>query len=246
MNKTILVLFFFLLVSFSCRQQKDISEEYISEELIVKQLSEHVWEHTSYLKTQEWGKVPCNGIIVIDDNEGIIIDTPTNEESAIELLDWLESQKVEVKAIVPTHFHIDCLAGLNYYHSKNIPSYSSSLTAELANNSNFTKPQNTFKDSLILNVDDHSIIFRFEGSGHTKDNIVAYIPSDKVLFGGCLIKGKGWAKGNLVDADTIAWANSVMKTMVDYPEMEIVVPGHGGIGDITLLEYTIKMFSTDK
>lgn len=239
--KTLLYSFIISLFIFAC-QKKEVDSNYKSENLVLEKLSEHVWLHTSYLKTEQWGKVPCNGIVVIDDGEAIIIDTPTNEESAIELLEWLNKNNLTTKAAIPTHFHVDCLAGLAYYHSKGIPSYGSALTAKLANDSNFTSPQNTFLDSLTLHVDDHPIQLIFEGSGHTKDNIIAYIPSDKVLFGGCLIKGEGWSKGNLADADTIEWANSVMKIMLDFPEVKTVVPGHGKVGDIALLEYTIKMF----
>ncbi|KXX72417.1 subclass B1 metallo-beta-lactamase [Flammeovirga sp. SJP92] len=229
----------------SCSQEKEQDEEpeaYVSKTLVIRPLTEHVLLHTSFLETQSFGRVPCNGVVVLDDGEAIIIDSPTTEESAIELLDWLNKQDVKVKGVVPTHFHIDCLAGLKYYHSQNIPSFSAQLTAQLAAENNQAVPQNTFTDTLTLHVDDHPILLKYEGAGHTHDNIVAYIPGDKVLFGGCLIKAKGWGKGNLEDADTTEWSNSVMKTMLDFPEVEVVVPGHGGVGDITLLKNTVKMF----
>ncbi|NME67554.1 subclass B1 metallo-beta-lactamase [Flammeovirga aprica] len=243
--KPILLFGFLSVLFFSCNSDKNEEEEkdiYVSHQLVIRPLTEHVYLHTSFLETQSYGRVPCNGIVVMDDGEAIIIDSPTTEESSIELLDWLKKEKVKVKGVVPTHFHVDCVAGLEYFHKENIKSYGSQHTAHLTDSIHFTAPKIVFKDTLTLNVDDHKILLKFEGAGHTHDNIVAYIPSDKVLFGGCLVKAKGWGKGNLEDADTTEWANSVMKTMLDFPEVEIVVPGHGGVGDISLLENTIKMF----
>ncbi|WP_044202148.1 subclass B1 metallo-beta-lactamase [Flammeovirga sp. OC4] len=242
--KSIYFLSLFSLLFFACEKETKNEREdiYVSHQLVIRPLTEHVILHTSFLETQSYGRVPCNGVVVMDDGEAIIIDSPTNEESSIELLEWLNKQNVNVKGVVPTHFHIDCLAGLNYFHSKGITSYGSLHTAQLAKKTNHTPPQKTFTDTLTLNVDDHQILLKFEGAGHTHDNIVAYIPSDKVLFGGCLVKAEGWGKGNLEDADTTEWSNSVMKTMLEFPEVEVVVPGHGGVGDISLLENTIKMF----
>jgi hypothetical protein len=39
---------------------------------------------------------------------------------------------------------------------------------------------------------------KFFGEGHTKDNVVAYFLSEKILFGGCLLKELEASKGYLV------------------------------------------------
>jgi len=72
-----------------------------------------------------------------------------------------------------------------------------------------------------------------------------------VLFGGCLIKeldaSKGYlgdaSKGYLGDANVKAWSNTVTKIKKAYPKLQIVVPGHGAIGNQALLDYTIKLFN---
>ena len=80
------------------------------------------------------------------------------------------------------------------------------------------------------------------GEGHTRDNVVAYVPSDRVLFGGCLIKELGANEGYVGDANTEAWSETVARVKRNFPEVQTVIPGHGKIGNAELLDYTILMF----
>jgi metallo-beta-lactamase class B len=64
------------------------------------------------------------------------------------------------------------------------------------------------------------------------------------LFGGCLIKELEANKGYLGDATIADWSNTVEKIKKQYPNLKIVVPGHGEHGDQGLLDYTIKLFKT--
>jgi len=75
---------------------------------------------------------------------------------------------------------------------------------------------------------------------------VGYVPSEKALFGGCLLKHVNASKGNLADANTSEWSSSVAKIKKEYPDLEIVIPGHGKNGGIELLDYTIKLFQQDQ
>jgi metallo-beta-lactamase class B len=52
------------------------------------------------------------------------------------------------------------------------------------------------------------------------------------------------SKGYLGDANTADWSNTVEKIKKEYPNLKIVVPGHGEFGDQKLLDYTIKLFKT--
>lgn len=132
------------------------------------------------------------------------------------------------------------------FHDNNIPSYAYFKTTELAQENDYAIPQNSFRDSLILNVGDQNIIAIFFGEGHTQDNIVGYFPSENVLFGGCLIKEKDASKGYLGDANIDDWSGTVEKIRNQYPNVKIVVPGHGNYGDAKLLDYTTELFITTK
>lgn len=217
---------------------------YESENLQIQQISSHTFLHVSYLNTDDFGKVACNGMIVIDENEALVFDTPANEEASKELITWLtKEQNTEVKAVVATHFHWDCLGGLNEFHLNGIPSFASNKTIELAKTAGYPIPENGFKKKMNLQAGNLKVINQYLGEGHTKDNFVSYVPSDQVIFGGCMIKSLGAGKGNLEDATIEDWSATVSKVKSTFPETMIVIPGHGKIGGTELLDYTIEMFS---
>ncbi|WP_257669765.1 subclass B1 metallo-beta-lactamase [Parapedobacter tibetensis] len=246
--KTLLIIVIFI-TNLNCSSQKRDAfkpkEVYKSEDLIITQISENSYEHTSFSQTQDFGNVPCNGLIVSNNKETIVFDTPTNDKSSEELIKWINGTlHSKINAIIPTHFHNDCLGGLQAFHNNNIPSYSYSKTIELAKENNFVIPKNSFNDSLILKVGNEKIIAKFFGEGHTKDNVVGYFPSENILFGGCLIKEVDASKGYLGDSNVADWSSTVEIVKKEYPNVKIVVPGHGEFGNKELLDYTINMFKT--
>lgn len=218
-------------------------EIYKSNDLTINQLGQNSFEHTTFLQTNDFGKVPCNGLIVRSNNETIVFDTPSDDNTSLELIQWIkDSLHCKINAIIPTHFHNDCLGGLKAFHDNNIPSYAYFKTIDLAKEKNFAVPQNSFRDSLILKVGNENIIAKFFGEGHTKDNIVGYFPGDYILFGGCLIKEINATKGFLGDANVAEWSATVEKVKKGYPAVKIIIPGHGAYGNTKLLDYTIKLF----
>ena len=221
-------------------------EVYHSENLVIIQISDNAFLHTSYLQTNDFGNVPCNGMIARNTNEVIVFDTPTNDKSAEELIKFIkEKLHCKINAIVPTHFHSDCLGGLASFHSNKIASFANSATIELAKANNVVVPQNGFNDSLKINLGNTYAIVKYLGQGHTKDNIVGYFPNENILFGGCLIKEIEATKGYLGDANVGEWSSTVEKVKQQYPNVKIVVPGHGEIGGKELLDYTIKLFKNN-
>ena len=218
---------------------------YKSKELMVNQIAENSFIHTSFKQTNDFGNVPCNGLIVKNNSEVIIFDTPTNDKNSLELIKWIkETLACKINAIIPTHFHDDCLGGLKAFEENNVPSYAYFKTIELAKENNYVSPKNSIKDSLILKVGNENCIAKHFGEGHTKDNIIGYFPDDNILFGGCLIKELEANKGYLGDANVLEWSNTVQKIKKEYPNIKIVVPGHGNYGNQKLLDYTIKLFKT--
>jgi metallo-beta-lactamase class B len=216
-----------------------------SKDLIIVQLTENSFKHVSFKQTNDFGNVPCNGLIVSNNNEVIIFDTPTNDKSSEILIKWIKNVlRCKINAVVPTHFHDDCLGGLKAFDDNNIPSYVFYKTIELSKENNFVMPKNSFSDSLVLKVGNEKVIVKFFGEGHTKDNVVGYFPCENIMFGGCLIKEVGASKGYLNDANITDWPNTVEKVKREYPNVKIVIPGHGEHGNKQLLDYTIKLFRT--
>ncbi len=216
---------------------------YKSPRLVVERLAPNTYLHRTYLSTREYGKVACNGVVFTDGPAAVVFDTPPDTASTRELLDVLQQQlRLTVTAVVPTHFHVDCLGGLPEFHRRGIPSYASQATIDLAISHEFSVPQHAFDQQLTLPVGALSVDVRYPGPGHTRDNCVAYFSSDRVLFGGCLIKAAGAKKGNLEDADVKSWAASASQIKELYPAAHRVVPGHGEVGDLSLVDYTQRLF----
>ena len=215
-----------------------------SDQLEITQLKPGIYQHISYLNTESFGRVPCNGMVFIDGKEAIIFDTPTNHEASAQLIRWVEQElKTEIKAVVITHFHEDCLGGIEVFHQANIPSLANQRSLEILKSKEAPiLPQRSLGDQDSIRIGQSWVQLRYFGEGHTRDNIVGYIPTKKTLFGGCLIKETGATKGYLGDANTEAWPNTVAKIKSTWPELKIVVPGHGKSGGAELLDYTIKLF----
>ncbi len=220
---------------------------YKSKNLIITQIARNSFLHTSFKQTNDFGNVPCNGLLVRNSNEALVFDTPTSNKTADELIQWIKNfLHCKINAIIPTHFHDDCLGGLKAFHNSGIPSYAFFKTIELATIDSAEVPKNSFSDSLMLKVGSKFIVAKFLGEGHTKDNIVGYFPSDNILFGGCLIKELEAGKGYLGDANIVDWSGTVEKIKRQYPNLNMVVPGHGNYGNKKLLDYTIQLFKTQK
>lgn len=221
---------------------------YQTENLVIKRLSNHIYEHVSFLNTDDFGKVACNGMLVINENKGIIFDTPTDNQSSLELINFVSNElKSEITAFIPTHFHEDCAGGILEFEKHDIPMYATNQTIKLLkkNGQEFSKPIKQFNNNLTLNIGNKKVYAEYFGEGHTKDNIIGYFPEDNAIFGGCLIKKVGASKGYLGDANTNKWSETVRKIRSKYPKAEIVIPGHGKWGGNELFDYTIDLFKIE-
>ena len=227
-----------------CGPQKSSTTAYTSNTLKIERINDHVYKHITFLTVPHFGKVACNGLVMIDKGEAIVFDTPTTDFVSRELIDWIEKkQKSTVKAVVINHFHNDCLGGLKAFHEKGAASYASDRTIQLAKDNNEVPPKHGFDQRLELKAGEVLSITAFYGEAHTTDNVVSYLPGEQVLFGGCLVKSIGAGKGNLADANVEAWPITAQTIKDSLPHLKIVVPGHGKNGGTDLLDYTVKLFS---
>jgi metallo-beta-lactamase class B len=245
--KYFLSLLILVFINITCQSQSSKKVEkkivYNTKDLIITQLTKNIYMHTSFLQTESFGNVPCNGLIVNNKNEALIYDTTTDNKSSDELINWIENNlHSKIKAVIATHFHEDNLGGLKAFNVKKIPTYAYFKTVELAKEQNLELPKNSFKNHLLIKVGNLNTSTKFFGEGHTRDNVIGYIEKENVLFGGCLIKEIDANKGYLGDSNTKDWSATVEKIKQAYPNVKIIVPGHGEVGDKKLLDYTIQLF----
>ncbi|MEO9891580.1 subclass B1 metallo-beta-lactamase [Aurantibacter sp.] len=244
-NRIKLLLFLVTLIPLQGESQ-NLDEAYSSETLKIIPISENSYVHISYINTSDFGKVACNGLVFIKNGEAIVFDTPTNNNVSKELINWiLKFKKSSVEAIVVNHHHSDCLGGLEAFHNNKIPSYANNKTIDLAKEKEYTVPMHGFDLKKELIIGGESVMNIYFGEAHTKDNIISYISSEELIYGGCMIKSLNASKGNLEDANTNKWSNTVLKIKNQYPNVKTIVPGHGDFGNAALLDYTIALFKTN-
>ena len=228
---------------FSCKEIKEEKEVFKSETLLINQISQHTYQHISFLHTESYGKVPCNGMIVVSNSEAVVFDTPCDNETSSELIDWItKSLNCKITAIIPTHYHVDNLGGLEEFHKRGIPSFAYNKTIQIAEENGYCVPEQGFDKYMELKVGDEKVYVDFLGEGHTCDNIIGYFPLENIMFGGCLIKEIGSGKGNLEEANTEKWSETVIDVKKNYPKAKKIIPGHGKLGGVELLDYTINLF----
>lgn len=211
-----------------------VAEESLPE-LEVHKIAEGVYQHISYEKVNGWGVVASNGLIAVEGKDAYIIDTPGSEKDTKVLVQWISAQGFITKASISTHFHSDSTAGIAYLNSQSVATYASNLTNELLAKKGEAQATNSFSKNPYWLLKNKIEVF-YPGAGHSPDNIVVWLPKQKILFGGCFVKPHGL--GNLGDAVIADWPASAEKLIKRYHNAKIVVLGHGDIGDASLLQKT--------
>jgi metallo-beta-lactamase class B len=217
----------------------------VSNDIEVIQISQHSYVHVSSTQVPGYGRVGSNGFIFADDGKALLFDTPMNDTLTEQLVTWIkDSLRLRITGFVPNHWHSDCMGGLKYLKKIGIPSYANEKTIAIATSKNLPLPRHSFADSLVLHLGDRVIVCKYYGSAHTTDNIITWIPSERILFGGCMVKEtKSETIGNIADADLREWPKTLNRVIAAYPSAGIIIPGHGAIGGPELLKHTLKLLS---
>lgn len=208
-------------------------------DVTVTPLAEGVWLHTSYYELKDYGRYPSNGLVVRTAEGALLIDTAWTPEQTAWLLDWAEANVGQAHGVVVTHWHGDRSAGLPEVHRRGIRSFGSARTSAQAHAHGVEAPAHSFEDVMDLSPLGVAGEVRYAGAGHTVDNVVVWLASTRVLFGGCLVRATAAENmGNVADADLPAWPVTIAALEARYPGALRVVPGHGETGGTELLAHT--------
>jgi len=243
------ILFYLLLliifVQTSSAQNDTIS---INDNLQIVHLQDSVFVHISWVESERYGRFSNNGLLIIRSGEAVMIDTPMSDAQTKVLCDYLYNElQVKVKALIAGHFHNDCIGGLKYLQSIGAKSLASNLTIEKCKEEGLPIPSIGFDKEYDCLFNNEAIECRYFGGGHSFDNITVWLPQQKILFGGCLVKSiDARGLGNLSHAVVDEWDTTIEKVIYAYPEVKIVIPGHGNVGDAKLLSHTISLVKRHK
>ena len=214
--------------------------------LEIKQLSNNVYQHISFKRVEPWGLIGATGLVVINGAEAHLIDTPWTTQSTKELIEWIEAKGLILKSAVVTHFHEDASGDLPLLNDLEIKTYATTLTNKLLKLNQKEVSSDEISSNAFEFIDGIASVF-YPGAGHTQDNIVVWLPNEKILFGGCFVKSLGNNHlGYTGDAVISEWSNSIQNVIVRFPDIKLVVPGHGKVGDVSLLTHTQKLALSEK
>lgn len=215
----------------------------LSNDLHLIKLTENTWLHVSFGELPAFGRFSSNGLILIQNNEAFLFDTPVNNELTSILVNGIkDSLSARVIGFIPNHWHNDCMGGLEYLHNIGVHSYANQMTIDIAREKGLQCPQTGFTDSLILTFGKLGIHCFYPGAAHSTDNIVVWLPDEKILFPGCIVKElNSQSLGNTADGDIHAYPTTLQKISDRYPEAQIVVPGHGFYGGLELIKHTSRL-----
>ena len=241
-----LVIFLMLFVQGQGWAQKIAQRIKVSDDITLIKLSDRAYIHVSQAELPPFGRVASNGLVFINDGEAFLFDTPVTDAQTDELVNWLShSLQVKVVGFVPNHWHVDCMGGLAYLQQQHIPSWANQITIDSAKVKGLPVPDHGFTDSLQLKLGDKAIDCYYFGPAHTTDNIVVWIPSEKILFPGCMVKSMNSQNlGNTADGDLNAYPITIQKVMNKFPDARIVIPGHGPFGGPELIRHTYRLANT--
>lgn len=215
----------------------------VSEEIDIVKLSERAYVHVSRAEMGAYGMVSSNGLIVLDKGEAFLFDTPATESQTEKLVEWIsDSLGAKITTFVPNHWHGDCMGGIGFLHGIGVKSHANRMTVDISREKGLPQPQNGFRKKEVLKLNGLEIVCYYPGAAHSVDNIVVWIPSEKILFAGCMVKSADSdVLGNTDDGDKAAYPKTIGTVIKKFSEAETVIPGHGPIGGFELLEHTLKL-----
>jgi len=215
----------------------------VSNDIELIELSENAWVHVSYASLPGFSRFASNGLILVNGREAFLFDTPVTDSLTMNLVSWLnDTMKLKVVGFVPNHWHNDCMGGLRFLQNQKIESYANQMTIDIARSKNLPVPAHGFKDSLLLQLADIQIKCYYLGAAHSLDNIVVWIPSERILFAGCMVKSLNSNDlGNTADGDLIVYPETIDKVISKFPDAKIVIPGHGQFGGMDLIRHTREL-----
>jgi len=219
--------------AFSQSKPKPLQTEYVGG---------NVYVYTTYsLLGDTW--FPANAMYVVTSKGVVMIDTPWDTTQFQPLLDSIQTRHhKKVVLCISTHFHDDRTIGVDFLKTKGVKTFCSKTTYDSCKTRGDRQPQFYFTKDTTFNVGEYSIQTYYAGAGHTNDNIVIWVPKEKVLYGGCLIKSTDAIDlGNLKDANVKAWTATMQNLNRKFPDPKFIIPGHQGWKDKGSIDHTIEL-----
>lgn len=221
----------------------------VSKDLQIRQIDADVWVHTTWHVMADQRRLSSNGLIVRDGERLTLIDTGWGAAPTQELVDWISRDlKLPIARLIPTHHHDDRIGGWPVLAKLGVPLLATPQTLSLSASENITQPLDPALTTLTENqaIPLGPVEVFAPGPAHSPDNLMIWLPKQAILFGGCAVKaGDATSLGNIAEADFEGWPLAMQRAQQRYPQARIVVPGHGELGDRSLLAHTLDLLKAE-
>jgi len=210
--------------------------------LVISHLTGDFYIYTTY-NTYEESRVQANGMYLVTDKGVVMFDTPWDTTQFQPLLDSIQAKHQQpVVMCFATHWHSDKTAGLEYYWQQGIKTYTTTLTDELSKKNNKKRAEFLMANDTVFQFGPYSFETYYPGQAHTEDNIIIWFKKEKILYGGCLIKGADAEDlGFLGDGNTVTYAATLKNVQKKCPDPKYIIVAHSDWNNINSLRHSIKM-----
>ena len=210
--------------------------------LKISHLTGDFYIYTTY-NTYEGEQIPANGMYLITKNGVVMFDTPWDTTQFQPLLDSIKMKhNKSVTTCIATHWHGDRTEGLEFYKRQGIKTYTTLLTDELSIKNNKKRAEFLMTKDTVFTIGQYSFETYYPGEGHTTDNIIVWFSKEKILYGGCLIKGAdAETLGYLGDANVAAYETTLKRVEQKCPHPKFIIISHSDWNNINSLKHSIKL-----
>lgn len=209
-------------------------------------LTDSVYLFTSYGAFN--GKYyPANGLFALTPKGAVVIDGPWDPKDRQPLLDsiWKRHQQ-KVILCLATHFHEDRSGALKEYGALGIATYATKMTDSLCELHNEPRAKHLMTPDTTFHLGSLTMQTFYPGPGHAPDNIVVWLPREKILYGGCFLKSvEDENLGNLSDANIAVWDQDALK-LKRFKHPRYMIVGHGDWHSLQAIYHTIELVKKEK
>ena len=185
-----------------------------------------------------------NSGILTSDSLILLIDTKQDEAAEVLYNQVKKLAGSKPVLVVNTHYHPDHVSGNKFYKDATILAGGNYTKEDWIKNTNAgTLPNKWLQDSLNLNMGDETVTILNLGKNiHTPSDVVVYLHKRKMLFAGDIILNKQAPYiSETASPNAYLTAFEVLPKQFD---IQTIVPGHGEVGGIEVLE-SFKQYFND-
>ncbi|MGJ0377991.1 MBL fold metallo-hydrolase [Aliarcobacter cryaerophilus] len=226
-----------------------------------QKVSENIWCFfgKTEVPSKENGGFMANSCYIKAKDSYILIDTGANYNFAKQAYEAIQKiEDLKVSTIIITHEHDDHWMGNSFYKDR----FNSTIYAPKSINENYnenSKPrifeildknemENTkvikadvvVSDEKVINISDKTIkIIPTKLTAHTKDDLIVYLPDEKVIFTGDIIMNQRVTSNR--DGSVIGTLKAI--DLINSYDWNTLIAGHGTITDKKATDFTTKYFT---